>query len=82
MAAEPGRPIVVAPLGDQPGDREGHRQAVIVEAVGLGAVEDGAAVDAEVVAVDLDPGAERAQAGGDPGDPVGLLVAQLARRRG
>ena len=37
-----------------------------------------AAVDLEVVAVDLDPRAERAQAGRDPGDPVRFLVAQLA----
>ena len=44
MAAEPGRPIGRLAGGDQAGDREGHRQAVVVEAVGLGAVQDRAAV--------------------------------------
>ena len=78
MAAEPGRPTDVSPVGDQAGDREGHRQAVIVEAVRLGPVEPGRAGDAQVVAVDLDPRAEGAQAGGGPGDPVGFLVAELA----
>ena len=39
----------------------------------------GRPVDDDVVAVDLDPRAQGAQAGDDPGDPVGFLVAQLAR---
>ena len=43
-----------------------------------GAAQAGTALDAQVVAVDLDPRAQRAQARGDPGDPVGFLVAQLA----
>ena len=41
MAADAGRSIVVSPGGDQAGDREGHRQAVVVEAVGRGAAERG-----------------------------------------
>ncbi len=39
---------------------------------------DRSALDVEVVAVDLDPGAERAEPGRDAGDPVRFLVAQLA----
>ena len=78
MAAEPGRPTDVSPEATRPAIGEGHRQTVIVEAVRLGAVEPGRTGDAQVVAVDLDPRAECAQAGGRPGDPVGLLVAELA----
>ena len=40
--------------------------------------ESRAAVDPEIVAVHVDPGPEGAQAGRHAGDPIGLLVAQLA----
>ena len=51
---------------------------MVVEAVGCGAMQHRPAVDVEVVAVDLDPGAERAQARRRARDPVRLLVAELA----
>ena len=47
---EPGRPIVGLAGRDEAGDREGHRQAMVVEAVGRRPAERRAAVDAEVVA--------------------------------
>src|SRR6185295_14306469 len=46
--------------------------------VGRRAAQGGPAVDRQVVAVDVDPRAQRGEARGDAGDPVGLLVAQLA----
>ena len=73
---EDGRPAG----GDEAGDGEGHRQAMVVEAVGRSAPrERRAAVDPEVVAVDVD--LERRaprRPSADAGDPVGLLVAKLA----
>ena len=78
MAAEPGRPIVVTPRATRPAiakviaRRWSSRLSVSAPS------RRAAAGDPEVVAVDLDPGAERPQAGGGPGDPVGLLVAELA----
>ena len=57
----PGRPTVVRPRGDEAGDREGHRQAVVVEAVDVRPGERSAAADPEVVAVDLDDRAQRAR---------------------
>ena len=65
--------------GKEAGDGEGHRQAVIVEAVGWRADEGAAAVDPHVVAVDVDPDAEGPKAARRAVDPVGLLVAQLTR---
>ena len=59
MAALPGRRTLVSPPASEAGDGERHREAVIVEAVGDGAVERRAAMDRQVVAVDLDAGAER-----------------------
>jgi hypothetical protein len=52
---------------------------VIIEAVRLGTVEDAAADDPDVVAVDLDLGTKSPEPRGSPRDPVGLLVAELAR---
>ena len=63
--------------GEQAGDGEGHGQAMIIEAVRLGAVQPGRAGDPQVVAVDLDPGAQGAQTGGRALDPVRFLVAEL-----
>ena len=63
----------------RPAIGEGHREAMVVEAVGRGAREAPAAVDRQVVAVDRrrrPPSARRPV--GRPGDPVRLLVAQLA----
>ena len=51
---------------------------MIVEAVRLGAIEDAPAGDVEVVAVDLDPRPESAQAVGGALDPVRFLVTELA----
>jgi hypothetical protein len=56
--------------GDQARDRERHRQPMVVEAVGLGATERGAALDPQVVAVDVDPRAQRAEPCRRAGDPV------------
>ena len=66
------------PAGDESGDRKRHREPVVVEAVGGAATERGPAVDADVVAIDLDVGAQGGETRGDAGDPVGLLVPQLA----
>jgi hypothetical protein len=59
--------------GDQPGDRERHRQPMVVEAVRLGPAQGGAAADPKVVALDRDVGAEGAQPVHDAGDPVDSL---------
>ena len=52
---------------------------MIAEAVGRSAAQSRRAVDAHVVAVGLDIGAQGAQASADAVDPVQFLVAQLAR---
>ena len=74
----PGRPIVVSPAAIRPAiakviaRRWSSRLSVSAPA------KRGAAGDPQVVAVDLDPGAQRAQAGGGAGDPIRFLVAELA----
>ena len=78
MAADPGRAMVVSPAATRPAiakviaSRWSSRLSVAAPR------RRRAAVDRDVVAVDVDPRAERAQAGRDPGDPVRFLVAQLA----
>src|SRR6185369_16351989 len=64
---------------DEPGDREGHCQAVVVEAVDGGADQWLAALDRQVVAIDDNARPEGAETTGDPGDPVRFLVTELAR---
>ena len=76
----PGRPTVVSPLGDEAGDREGHRQPVVVEAVGDGARAAAGRRGSRCRRRRPRRRAPRArEPGRDPGDPVGFLVAELAR---
>ena len=54
---------IVSPAGDEAGDREGHREAVVVEAVGRGAVQGSRRRRSRRSSPSIvDPGAERAQA--------------------
>ena len=74
----PGRPTVVAPEATSPAiakvmaSRWSSRLSVAAPS------RRAPPSIAQVVAVDLDPGAQGAQAGRHAGDPVGFLVAELA----
>ena len=78
MPADPGRPTVVVPGATSPAiakviaSRWSSRLSVAAPR------RPAPAVDAQVVAVDVEPRAERGQAGRDAGDAVRFLVAQLA----
>ena len=76
----PARRTVVRPRGDEAGDRERHRQPVVVEAVGRGAARASAPSIARSSPSTLDPRAERAR-----GPPrcrrSGPIPCGAARRR-
>ena len=80
MAARAGPLDRGVAVRDEPGDGEGHGQAVVVEAVGGGPAQAGAAVDPEVVAVDLDA-SRRAPPGRPRSRRSGRIPCGGARRR-
>src|SRR3990172_5942852 len=62
-------------VGEQPGDSDRHRHAVIAVSADGGALEAAAALNDEAIRPLLDNDAQPPQLRGDGGDAVGLLNA-------
>ena len=67
--------------GPQGGDGERHRQPMVAGGIGFAALQLPVACDVESIVHFLDVSSERAEAFGQRGDAVALLVPQLAGRR-